>query len=316
MRRMSVASCVDRFVAWTAANRKAKTVDHYRYQLGRFVKEHGRRSLSSLSPALVTTWTTSRHAIQAVQRLCAWCYRWEKSVKVNPLFGMPKPRMGQRRRVLDRAEMVRLLRGSDRTFRPFLIVLRDTMARPQEVRALTWEDLVEDGRGGMVDQPSPSATSFFSLPTAKGFEFRAADPGERVIPISPRVARLLARLSRRPVTLDSPILRDSKGRAWTANAVRCRMRRLRERAGVVADRRGERAVLYSFRHTGATAAAVAGVGQYVLAGVLGHASPRTTERYVHPRPADLVAAMKRVYEVKRERTPKKRRPGSTETRSD
>lgn len=291
MKSLLVSACVDRFLLWTAANRKPKTVEHYRYQLGRFVKLHGRRRLSSITPALVSSFSRAFHPVQAVQRLCSWCHRCERSVKENPLHGMPKARMGQRRRVLDRAEMVRLLRA-------------------------TWADGA--GRRGVQLPPGQCMTSpaYFSLPTGKHFEFRTQAPDERVIPISPRLGRLLDRLARKGVTLDAPILRDSRGRPWTANAFRCRMRRLRVVAGVGPDRRGERAVLYSFRHTGATAAAVAGVGQYVLAGVLGHASPRTTERYVHPRPADLVDVMKTVWESKSGIWPKIDRTGSSRNCAD
>lgn len=316
MRSLSVASCVDRFVTWTAANRRPKTAEHYRYQLGRFVKRHGRRRLTSLSPALVSSFSRSFHAVQSVQRLCSWCHRCERSIKENPLHGMPKARMGQRRRVLDRAEMVRLFRAADPCFRAVLFVLRESMCRPQEARALTWGDVAQVvGREVKFPLPLP-AGSHFSLPTGKHFEFRAEDPGERVIPISPRLGRLLVRLAGAGNEAAAVILRDSRGRAWTANAFRCRMRRLRVAAGVGPDRRGEKAVLYSFRHTGATAAAVAGIGQYVLAGVLGHASPRTTERYVHPRPADLVNAMNRIYEAKPARSAKIDRTVSLRTSAD
>jgi integrase len=310
MSSLLLTDCIDRFLSWTKANRRPNTVAHYRYQLNRFAAwANASRSAErpprapiqadEITPALLTTFGRSFHTIQAVQRLCRWLYREEKSLPMNPLHGMPKPKLGSRRRTLTAAESVRLLRSADPVFRRFLIVLRETICRPQEARALRWIDLTDD-----------SAAAYFALPTAKGFGMRTEDLGERVIPVSPRLRRLLGRMSRAGVTLQSPVLTDSKGRAWTSNAVRCRFRRLRVRLGLVADRRGEKIVPYSFRHTGATAAVRAGVRDFRLMSALGHTSTRTTQRYYHPSPADVVDAMQCVWEFKSNKGTKKDRPGS------
>lgn len=309
--------CVDRFLAWTAANRKPKTTDHYRYQLGRFAAAFGpRRSIEELSPAAVSTFSSKFHPVQAVQRLCNWLYREERSLTVNPLLGMRKPKMGMRRRVLDRGQVVQLLRGADACFRRVLMFASESMARPQEVRGLKWCDLAETTTASVGSSEAVVVSAYFVVAQAKGYDRRSTDDGERTIPISPRLSRLLGRLARAGVTLDGPILRDSRGRAWTANAVRCRMRRLRERVGLLADRRGERVVAYTLRHTGATAAAAAGCEGFLLAGLLGHASPRTTERYVHLRPADLVDAAERVWEAKSARKRKNDVHSRRRTRPD
>lgn len=309
MLSLRLSDCIERFVAWTAANRRPKTADHYRYQLGKFAAQVDGLLLSDLTPALVASTCKGFHRTQAVQRLCSWCHRHERSVAVNPLHGMPKARMGQRRRVLDRAQVVKLMRSADRIFRPFLIFLIESMCRPQEARLLAWADTWTRGEATAFQSADTAPPIFFSLHDAKGFDKRSDQSVDRIIPISPRLARLLARLSRDGVTLGDTILKDSRGRPWTSNAVRCRFRRLRLRAGLAPDRRGERVVAYTLRHTGATNAAAAGVRDFRLAGLLGHASPRTTERYVHLRPADLVDAAKVVWETKRERTPKNDRPG-------
>lgn len=316
MTSLVLSDCVERFLSWCRANRRPKTVEHYRYQLGRWVEAAPGLTLDRLTPALVTSLFRARHPIQALLRLCNWCHRDERTLTVNPLHGFKKPRGGARHRVLSRADVVRLLRGADRTFRQLLLVLRETMCRPQEARALRWAD-IESNRGGGADRGlAGRGDHWFHLPTAKGFELRADQGGERVLPISPRLGRLLGRLARKGVTLGEPILRDSKGRAWTNNAVRCRFRRLRVRLGFAADRRGERIVAYTLRHTGATNAVSAGVRDFLLAGLLGHASTRTTARYVHLRPADLVEGMKRVWERKPADAAKKDRPGLRRNASD
>jgi site-specific recombinase XerD len=58
------------------------------------------------------------------------------------------------------------------------------------------------------------------------------------------------------------------------------------------------------RHTGATAAVRAGIRDFALAELLGHASTRTTARYVHLQPDDLRGLFDRVRASEREkRTP-------------
>lgn len=295
----ALSACVQRFLTWVELNRKPATAAAYRYQLERFARWAGPIDVTAITPASVTSWNRTFHGVQAVQRLCNWLHREERSIAINPLHGMKKVPSGARRRTLDRGELAHLLRGADATFRAVLLFLRETMARPQEVRALTWADVAQvvagDGRGG----GDLRHAAYFTLADAKGFDRRSDRTGERVIPISPRLARLLGRLSLKGVTLSSPILKDSKGRPWTSNGIRCRMRRLRVRLGFTADRRGEKIVAYSLRHTGATAAVNAGVRDFLLAEALGHSSTRTTARYVHLKPADVCDGMKAVWELKR-----------------
>ncbi len=316
MSSVLIRHCVERFLSWCQAKRRPRTVAHYRFQLAKLTRKFGSRRLGELSIALLDSFSQSCHLVQSVQRLCRWCHLIERSIASNPLQGMAKPKTGRRRRVLSSSESARLFRAADPTFRAFLLVLRESMCRPQEARALEWGWVETQSRQEWSCSSSPLSAHFFLLPTAKGFELRADQGAERIIPISPRLARLLGRLSRRGVTLTDVILRDSKGRAWTANAVRCRFRRLRVRAGLVADRRGEKVVAYTLRHTGATNAAAAGVRDFRLAALLGHASPRTTERYVHLRPADLIDAAKVAWEAKPARKPKNDAPSSLRTRPD
>lgn len=315
MLSLALTDCIDRFTAWTRANRAEKTAASYHYHLSRFARwieslsadvtpPRAPFSVADLSPAIVTTFSRSFHHVQAVQRLCSWLTREERTLPVNPLAGMPKPRCGQRRRTLTPLERVRLLRSAEPAFRRLLLLLRETMCRPQEARALGWDALICEGD-----------VWYFTLADAKGFDRRRDTPGLRVIPVSPRCRRMLERLRRR-CDGSRPILLNTRGDPWTANAVRCQFRRLRIRLGIVADRHGERIVPYSFRHTGATLAVAAGVTDFRLMTILGHASTRTTQRYVHPRPADVVEWMKRTWELKSPHRPKNDRPGSRRTRPE
>jgi integrase len=72
-----------------------------------------------------------------------------------------------------------------------------------------------------------------------------------------------------------------------------RFRRLRERAGLGADARGEHLVLYSSRHTFLTAAA-SQVSAPTLGLLADHTDPRTTRRYLHVPAGEILAAGERV----------------------
>jgi integrase len=175
-----------------------------------------------------------------------------------------------------------LLRVNSRAnFRHFLLALRETLARPQEIRSVKWEELWWPGRGQDLQQALRAGVAVFVLHEYKARK-RRADPNKpRVIPVSPRLGRLLVRLARGADKLQGPVFQNSVGRPWTNNAVRCRMRWLRKKMGLQRDPRGENIVAYTFRHTTATWAAAAGVRDRILAEILGHTSTRTTARYQH-----------------------------------
>lgn len=316
MEKPRLRAAVERFLAWAAVNNKPATVAVYRLYLERFVRFFGDVPLAKLTPANVTTWSQKFHPVQAVQRLLAWCHKEERSIASNPLEGMRKLKTGVRLRILSPEETLALLRGTDRAFRPFLVALRESIARPQEIRAVRPCDIRAAGGRPATEDELLAGEAFFELGAGKGFERRSDQSSVRIIPISPRLGRLLDRLLRHDRAVTEPIFRNGRGRPWTANAVRCRLRRLRVRIGLEADARGERVVAYSFRHTGATAAAAAGLRDFTLARVLGHASTRTTARYVHLQAADVIDGMKRVWEMKASFRPKNDRPRLRRTHPD
>ena len=86
---------------------------------------------------------------------------------------------------------------------------------------------------------------------------------------------------------------DSDGHPWTANAVRCRMRRLRAKLDFGPDENGEQVVAYTMRHTAATRASSRGIRDKVLAELMGHTSTMTTQRYQHLQADHLADAIRR-----------------------
>src|SRR5207247_1606561 len=108
----------------------------------------------------------------------------------------------------------------------------------------------------------------------------------RIIPMPPAVESLLRwRLRKHGRT--QRVFLNSESLPWTINALRCRMRRLREKLGIVPDENGETVVMYTTRHSYATAAIASGVSDRRLSELLGHTDTKTTQRYIHLAHSDL-----------------------------
>lgn len=126
-----------------------------------------------------------------------------------------------------------------------------------------------------------------TLTEFKARERRRDGAAVRVIPLNRRAVVLLRWMQRQR---EGPrVFTNARGRAWSSNAVRCAMRRARERAGIEAG--PERVVCYSLRHTRATELIRGGVGLVTVGDVLGHTESTMTRRYVHLQTGDLLAAL-------------------------
>jgi len=291
MGTMQLETAIAQFLEFAGRNNHPKTVAVYRHYLNRFLQRVSNRPLDSLTPAAVLSWSQKFHPVQTVQRLTRWASREARIIERNPLKGMRKPRCGTRRRILSEVESLALLRAARPRVRAFLLALRESWVRPGEIRGATWDALRTAGNLPASDADLIAGRGFLFIVEGKAVTRQADRAAVRVVPISPRLGRLIVRLRHRRLECQAEIFRNSSARSWSVNAVRCAVRRLRSKVGLLADWRGEKIVAYSWRHTAATAAVRAGVRDFRLAGVLGHASTRTTARYVHLQPADLAAAM-------------------------
>ena len=288
--RLSLGELADQFDAWlerevAAGRNRPATRAYYRSQLQSFLDAvGGRRAADAITPLDVEQFKTTWHSVQVVRRLYNWGRR-VKLVTTNPAAEVERPALGERERILTPHEMARLLRAADKHFRPYLLALRHTLARPGEIRAARWGDVV------MEPHPAILLRDY----KAKRRRKAANRQTVRVIPLDDRMVRLLDRLARRSSTEPTePVWRNRFGKPWTANAVRCRMRRLREKVGLGPDDNGEQIVAYSLRHTGATAATGSGVSDRTLADLMGHTSTETTARYQHLQAQHLAAAVRRI----------------------
>lgn len=219
--------------------------------------------------------------VRAIKRLYSWGVE-EDLVPKDPFTKLKVPRCGQRERVLTRAELYRLYTVALPEFRRLLYVQLHTIARPGEIRQLTWGQ-IEWSRRVIV------------LVKFKGKDRRRDQAKVRCIPLSRSVLRLLKNMHRKspdPSCTGRVFLSPRYGDPWTPNGVRCAMRVARKRARL--DGGGERVVCYTLRHTGATDAIRSDVNLKLVAQIMGHTTTKTTERYLHLDTDDVVEAIDRV----------------------
>ncbi|VTR95222.1 integrase family protein : Uncharacterized protein OS=Acinetobacter soli NIPH 2899 GN=F950_02740 PE=4 SV=1: Phage_integrase [Gemmata massiliana] len=243
--------------------------------------------------ALRTYHLASVELTNAFCRVLKALYKWgteQELVPKNPFVKLAVPPCGRRERVLTRAELARLYRVSPRQFRRLLFVQLHTLARPGEIRQLTW---------GQIDW----GNRVILLTKFKGQKRRKDKLKARPIPMSWVVYRLLVNMRRKAkdTSPDSRVFRSPRyGRPWTSNGVRCAMRTARSVAGL--DGGGERVVCYTLRHTGATTAIRNDVSLKKVAEIMGHTRTTTTERYLHLDTKDMVETIDNVF-IRRKRGP-------------
>lgn len=284
-----------RFSKWAGACLHPTTVAVYQHYFRLFRAHHGDMPVTELQPAHLTEWADNWHSCQALKRLFNWATDDACIVERNPFRRVKHPPRGQRRRVLNRRECARLLRRLSPDLRTLLIAYRETFARPGEMRAACWEDVKSVTPRRTPRQALATGQAVIVLQEYKCRRRRRDATTPRVILLSPRMCRLLLRLMTRTRKRTGPIFRTHAGAGWSANALRCRFRRLRRRLRLRRDKWGESIVPYTFRHTGATDAAAMGVRDRALADVLGHVETKTTARYQHLCIEQLWDAMQKVW---------------------
>lgn len=305
---LNVAELCFEFVRWCEANLSARTVDYYKRYLFQFAESVRGLPVQSLRPYHLLKWADRRHKTRSVQRLFNWASDYAGFLSENPFRRVKLQRAGRRRRVLSRAGIAQIMRRSGRPFREFLLAMRETLARPQEICNLRWEDLAGSGSEDDAIKKLSSPSPRFVLWDYKGQDRRTNGETPRILFISPRFRRLLIRIAARSPACEGVIFRNSRGLPWTRNATRCAMRRVRENIGLLPDHRGEMVCCYTLRHSMATIACAAGVRDRMLADILGHTSTRMTSRYQHLSADHLGDAMERVWNAKKPALPPARSP--------
>lgn len=302
---LTLATLIRRFLAWCRKWRSKGTAREYRRHLHRFLDATGNVTVQDVRKVDVLEWAKTWHEMQAVQRLFNWAVFDAELMERAPFRRLKLPPLGKRKRIIDRPLVARLMRRASPAFRAFLIALRETLARPQEVRKFDWANVVCPGSNALNRDDVESGRACLVLDDFKGKARRKEQDEQRVVIITPRLGRLLWRLFSRRRRAAGAIFRNHRGRRWSNNAVRLRMRWLRRKLNLKRDHRGEHVVAYTLRHTMATNAAANGVRDRILAEILGHTTPRTTWRYQHLQIEHLQAAMETIHKRKGKGQPNK-----------
>ncbi len=247
----------------------------------------GKESKKGLGPCSVN------HHLRAAKTFLNWCAKpGRRYIQFNPWSDIKYLKEYGRERLLTDQEFAALLKHCstcrylprpehDRTtckvcrnddeFRQILRVLRHTTMRPGELRQLEWDE-VDLAAHRIVPHPSKVKTR-----------------RRRVITLLPAVEEIL-RARRKQVCLhlgkaEGLVFPTMAGEEIEPVSFSQRFRRLRQRAAdagdIEAEKKGEKLVLYSTRHTRITEMFVEGNEQHVVMAESGHVVPMTTERYKH-----------------------------------
>lgn len=284
---MLLRQLVGKFLHYCENQRARRTAEFYRDHLRKVVKKFGDLRAAELRPHHCLEFKLTWHLVLTVQRLYRWAVDEQELLPVNPMLKLRRPRLGARRRVLAPAELLRLLRCAAPDFRRFLLFARETGARPQEIRQLAWGDLRGQEGKTSLEASLRAGVAYFELLEYKGRARRTDQSAPRIIPVSPRLGRLLLRLQAcRP--RGGLILRTGNKQPWNKDSLRMRLRRLLLRTGLAGQVHGESICCYTLRHTSLTSFAAQGMQTSVVQQIAGHANIRTTQRYIHLQRAQIM----------------------------
>jgi integrase len=279
---IQVAVLCDLYLDHSRRHHAPATYEWYRAYLQDFCDRYGGLGVAALRPLHVTRWleahgwgqSTRRGAIAIIKRVLSYALA-EGYIREDPLRSLKKPPMRRREKILSAEERRALLDATpDQPFRDFLTALQETGARPGEVFSVTAADVdLEEGLWILLAHKA-----------------RAKTGKARVIYLTPRMVDLCRRLVAAHPT--GPLFRNTDGKPWNRNAVRCRFRRLRRKLGLDAG-----VVAYAFRHSWATDALEKGVPIATVAELLGHSDTKMVSAHyshLHERREHLRAAARSI----------------------
>jgi integrase len=287
-KKLTVAEVAQEFLNHCQKHTKKKSYEFYAYFIVPLVERFGGAVAKDLSPLAFEKWLDDhkgwkgarRNAIVASKRMFNWAVNDAKLLPESPLKGVKRPPKKRRKRIFTPAEQEYLFRTiRDEQFREYVFAMLDTGARPMEVAGVSAANVSRDGAKWIFD------------------EHKTDRSGEaRIVYLSPAMQELTKKLM--ALYPDGPFFRSTRKfggvrRPWSPNGIRCRFKRLREKAArerakatpeereKIPDLKGITA--YVCRHTFTTSALTeAGLSVPVVAALLGHKSIRQVdETYNH-----------------------------------
>jgi integrase len=259
-----VADVIDAFLAWSKIHRSAETCRNLLWYGQAFAEHSGFLKATELRPIHLTRWvdehqwgqTTQRNARRSIYRAFAWAVE-EGILTSTPLKGMKCPSALTRQRSMSEGEFRALLKASRRDFKTLLFALRMTGCRPKEARSLTWDQVHENrwefARHKTAHKTQKSRVIYLTLPMKK-----------------------LMLVLKKGAT-GSHVFLNARGKAWTRNAIRLRIERLKKKLGLRTD-----LCAYEARHAFGTSAVLNGVDVASVAELMGHSSLEMVSKvYLH-----------------------------------
>ena len=301
-----VADLIEAYLAWSRTHLSADTHRVNRYYGQSFAEHCGRVTASDLIPNHVTKWLAemasperlaratrewqespvpsrtrggkprlwgeaTRHNARTVAfRVFSWA-EGEGLVAKNPLAKLKRPKPPARKRAMTDAEFQSLHGAAGASFGDFLLAMRETGARPKELRNLTWA-MVGDATWVLSEHKTAKKTG-----------------KPRVIVPTAAVRQLVEGLRGNG---HSHVFLNTRGEPWTLSALTQQVVRLRRSLGL-----GDDLCLYLARHGYATRALVNGVDPLTVAELMGHTSLEMINSvYAHlaGEGAHLAAAAERI----------------------
>jgi integrase len=267
--RMTVRDLIDLYLlhAEGQANRGEKEMDTYR-AYHRFLvsaaKAIGNIRVVEVRPKDFLRWAdrptwgpTMRHSALTVAKVA---FNWARKVghvDTNPLTGMELPRARERELIPTHGQVDAIFAAAwGQPFRDFLMALRETGCRPNEIATLTCD---------RVNLPAGTWRVWSKTRWKTGEDFRP-------VYLTPAMVELTRQLMERHGT--GLVFRNSQGRQWTKGPISYRFVRLQRKLGF-----GKECTAYAFRHLYITDALERGVNPATVAELVGHKSLNMIMRY-------------------------------------
>jgi integrase len=238
--------------------------------LRRFDATCGRLTLAECRPFDLQCWLNDhpeyrsewyvRCVVSTVKRAFNWACEMEL-IERNPFAKLRRRGRTQRRQPMADVEFQKLLRGSDPTFRRFLIFLKFSGAWPGEASSMRWGDVgFEQAAVVLKDHKTARKTG-----------------RPRIIPLVPTVIRLLLWVHRQSPNTRSQdhIFLNGRGNSFSRGWLSLKMQRLRRRLGLPPQ-----VTLYGLRHRYGLMGIKNGVNLKLLSLCMGHTRTQMTEHYI------------------------------------
>lgn len=262
-----------RFLEHAKLHVKPSSLTYYEVCLARLLslRELSSESISRINGELIARYVRHRMAagashatingdLRTLRRMLRLAYEWEVTSRVPVVHELPGTK--GRDRVITFAEELRYLAAATPMLRLSTILAVDTGLRPNsELFCLEWE---------YVDlEPSPAA-AYGTVRVKTGKTKNAV----RVVPLTPRAQEVL--LAQRDRKLHERWVFRSVGNTGHIVTIQQAHRKAIQKSGL------EWFPFYCWRHTFGTRCAESGMDRFTLAKLMGHSSPRVTEKfYIH-----------------------------------